>query len=175
MSSLDFILLVIVAVLAIYGYYKGVVSQIGSLVGIIIGIILCRVFAEDLTQFMNGVFLDSTSTKESSMFLNSVIAQVVLFMLGFFGALFISKLLSLTLDTIKLGKVNNILGSIFGVVQGVIILSLALNLWVAVFPNSEIVTDSSNFVDEALINLAPDVLGSDTAQEFYNKAQEVGK
>ena len=174
MSSLDFIFLVAVAVSGIYGYYKGFVSQIGSLVGIMAGIILCRVFAEDFAQCMNEVFLDSTTSKDSSRFLNSVIAQVVIFMIGYFGVRIAAKVMSITLNTVKLGKVNNVSGAIFGVVQGLMLLSLSLNLWVAIFPDSEIAADSNSFFDEALIDFAPNVLGSDTAQEFYNKAQEIG-
>jgi hypothetical protein len=75
---------------------------------------------------------------------------------------------------VKLGKVNSIFGAIFGLVQGLMLLSLSLNLWIAIFPESEIATDSNSFFDEAVIDLAPNVLGSDTAQEFYNKAQEIG-
>ena len=175
MSSLDFIFLVAVAVSAIYGYYKGFVSQIGSLVGVMVGMILCRVFAEDLAQFMNVIFLDSTTSKDSSRFLNSVIAQIVIFMIGYFGVRILAKVMSITLNTVKLGKVNSIFGAIFGLVQGLMLLSLSLNLWIAIFPESEIATDSNSFFDEAVIDLAPNVLGSDTAQEFYNKAQEIGK
>ena len=175
MSTLDIILIVVVVVAAIYGYYKGFVRQIGALAGIIAGIICCRVFAVDFAAFLNDFFLDATSTKDSSRFLNSVVAQVVLFILGYFGARWVASLLTSLLKTAKLSSVNRATGAVFAVVQWLVLLSLALNLWIAIFPSSTIVTESSSFVDERLINLAPDILGSETAKEFFETTKNLAK
>ena len=85
MTTLDFILLAIIVVSALYGYHKGIVAQIGALAGVLVGIFCCRMFSDDFASLLNDVFLDSTSTKASSLFLNSVIAQVVLFLVGYFS------------------------------------------------------------------------------------------
>lgn len=175
MSTLDIILIVVVVVAAMYGYYKGFVRQIGALAGIIAGIICCRVFGADVTAFLNDFFLDATSTKDSSRFLNSVVAQVVLFMLGYFGARWAATLLSSLLKKVKLNTLNRAAGAVFAVVQWLVVLSLALNLWIAIFPSSTIVTDSSSIVDERLINLAPDILGSNTAKEFFETTKNLAK
>lgn len=174
-SVLDIILLVVVLVAAIYGYYKGVVSQIGALAGIVIGIVSCRLFADDLTSFFNGLFIDSTSTNSSAKFLNSIISLVVLFLVGYLGARWMASLLSTVLKKIKLGTINRVIGAIFAIVQGLLILSLALNLWIAIFPNSKAFASSVEGIEERVINLAPDILGSDTAKEFLETANDLAK
>ncbi len=175
MSVLDIILLVVVLVAAIYGYYKGVVSQIGALAGIVIGVVCCRLFADDLTSFFNGLFIDSTSTNSSAKFLNSIISLVVLFLVGYLGARWMASLLSTVLKKIKLGTINRVIGVIFAIVQGLLILSLALNLWIAIFPNSKVFASSVEGIEERVINLAPDILGSDTAKEFLETANDLAK
>ena len=79
------------------------------------------------------------------------------------------------LKAINLGVINRIAGAVFAVVQGLLILSLLLNLWIAIFPDTELLKESSGAVEQRLINLAPDLLGSDTAQEFLNATKELAK
>ena len=167
MTTLDFILLAIIVVSALYGYHKGIVAQIGALAGVLVGILCCRMFSDDFASLLNDVFLDSASTKASSLFLNSVIAQVVLFLVGYFGARWGASLLSKVLKTIKLGTINSIAGSVFAVVQGLVLFSLLLNVWIAINPSTDLVKSSTSIVDEHVINLAPDIFGSDTAKEMF--------
>lgn len=175
MTILDVILIVVVVVTAIYGYYKGILSQIGALAGVLVGIICCRIFASDFTAFLNNLFLEPTSTKTSYHFLNSVVAQVVLFMAGYFGARLIASLLTKISKKVKLNVVNRLAGTVFAVAQGLVIMSLALNLWIAIFPDSELLKSSTSVVDEQLINLAPDIFGSATAKEFFEATKELTK
>ena len=87
---------------------------------------------------------------------------------------FLSKLtrqlhmgLSKVLKTIKLGTINSIAGSVFAVVQGLVLFSLLLNVWIAINPSTDLVKSSTSVVDEHVINLAPDIFGSDTAKEMF--------
>lgn len=175
MTTLDIILIVVVVVAAIYGYYKGILSQIGALAGVLVGIICCRIFASDLTTILNDFFLDATSTTDSSRFLNSVVAQVVLFLVGYFGARWIASLMTTIFKKVKLNIVNRFAGAVFAVVQGLVIMSLVLNLWIAVFPESKLMKPSTGVVDERLINLAPDIFGSETAKEFLEATKDLTK
>ena len=173
MSTLDIVMIVVIVVSAAYGYYKGILSQMGALAGVLVGIICCRLFAEELTSFMNTTFLDPATSKASSRFMNSVIAQVVLFLAGYFGARWVASLIATVLKTIKLGAVNRFAGAVFAVVQWLVVLSLMLNVWIAIFPETELLKSSSGIADERLINLAPDIFGSETAQEMFESATEL--
>lgn len=167
MSTLDIVMIVVIVVSAAYGYYKGILSQMGALAGVLVGIVCCRLFAAELASFMNETFLDPATSKASSRFMNSVIAQVVLFLVGYFGARWGASLLSKVLKTIKLGTINSIAGSVFAVVQGLVLFSLLLNVWIAINPSTDLVKSSTSVVDEHVINLAPDIFGSDTAKEMF--------
>ena len=166
-------MIVVVVVAAIYGYYKGILSQMGALAGVLVGTICCRLMADDFTMFLNETFLDPTTSKASSRFMNSVLSQVVLFLVGFFGARWIASFLSAVLKTVKLGSVNKFAGAVFAVMQWLVIMSLLLNVWIAIFPDTELLTSSTSIVDERMINLAPDIFGSETAQDFFESATEM--
>ncbi|MBR3830358.1 MAG: CvpA family protein [Muribaculaceae bacterium] len=168
MNTLDIVVVSVIVVSAIYGYYKGILSQVGGLVGIIAGVICCRIFGDDLAVFFNDTFANSTSTKESTIFLNNVIAHVVIFVAAYLGMRFVASLMSTVLKKIKLGTINRVAGAVFAPVQWLVILSIALNLWIVVFPETELVKSSSGIANETIINLAPDIFGTDTAQEILN-------
>ena len=175
MSTIDFLLIIVVIAATIYGYCKGILSQMGALAGVLIGILCCRLFADDVAAYFNSYFVDSTSTKSSSMFLNNIIAYIVVFLAAYFGAKLISKLLTTIFAKVKLGVVNRFAGVVFAVVQALVLLSLGLNLWIALFPESELVTSKKGYADERLVNLAPDILGSDMAKDIINATKDLSK
>lgn len=172
MSTIDVLFIFVVIVASIYGYCKGVLAQMGALAGILVGIICCRLFADDVAAFFNEHFLNSTATKSSSMFLNNVVAYVVVFLLAYFSARIIAKLLTAVVKQIKLGIINRFAGAVFAVLQGLIILSLLLNLWIALFPDSGLTKNSKGYTDEKLVNLAPDILGSKTAKDIIDATKD---
>ena len=63
MSTIDVLFIFVVIVASIYGYCKGVLAQMGALAGILVGIICCRLFADDVAAFFNEPILNSTATK----------------------------------------------------------------------------------------------------------------
>ena len=48
MSIIDIVIVVVFVGAIIYGLYKGIISQLGSLGGIILGIIACRIFGDSV-------------------------------------------------------------------------------------------------------------------------------
>ena len=175
MSTIDIVMIAVIVIAAIYGYYKGILAQMGALVGIVGGIICCRLFGDDLATFLNNNFADSTATRATTMFLNNVVAHVVIFVVAYFGARLLASLLSATLKKIKLGIINRIAGAVFAPVQWLVILSIVLNIWIAIFPNTKIMKSTTGIADETIINLAPDILGSQTAQMLQNAADDLTK
>lgn len=168
MNTLDLVVIAVIVVSAIYGYYKGILSQVGGLAGIIAGIICCRMFGDDFAAFLNNTFADSTSTQASTSFLNNVIAHVVIFVVAYLGMRIVASLMSTMLKKIKLGAINKLAGAVFAPVQWLVILSIALNIWIVIFPETELVKSSSGIANETIINLAPDIFGTDTAKDILN-------
>ena len=55
MSVIDIIILIVFVGAIIYGLYKGVIAQLGSLGGIILGIIACRLFGDYATELVSNI------------------------------------------------------------------------------------------------------------------------
>ena len=168
MNTLDLVVLVIIVISAIYGYYKGVLSQLGSVAGVFFGIICCRLFGDTFSKFLTNTFADSTSAAATTEFLNNVIAHVLVFVLAYLSMRIVASMMSKILSTIKLGVVNRVAGAIFAPIQWLVILSLLLNVWIAISPDTKLVSSSAGVATDVVVNLAPDVFGTETAQEILN-------
>lgn len=175
MTTIDIVVMAVVIVAAIYGYYKGILSQMGALAGIIGGVICCRLFGDDLAVFLNNHFADSTETRATTLFLNNVVAHVFIFVAAYFGTRFLASLMSATLKKIKLGIINRIAGAVFAPVYWLVILSIVLNIWIALFPTTKLVKSSNGVATEVVVNLAPDILGSEAAKMLQNAAGDLTK
>ena len=75
MNTLDLVILAVIVISAIYGYYKGILSQLGSIAGVFLGIICCRLFGDVFASFLTETFAGSTTTAASTEFLNNVITM----------------------------------------------------------------------------------------------------
>lgn len=168
MNTLDLVILAVIVISAIYGYYKGILSQLGSIAGVFLGIICCRLFGDVFASFLTETFAGSTTTAASTEFLNNVIAHVLIFVLAYLGMRIVASMMSKVLSTIKLGIINRIGGAVFAPIQWLVMLSLLLNLWIAISPDTELVKSSSGIATETVVNLAPDILGTETAQDILN-------
>lgn len=166
MNTLDLVIIAVIIASAIYGYLKGILSQIGGLTGILVGIICCRLFGSAFATFLNNTFSASSTSQASTEFLNNVVAYVVIFVISYVGMRFVASLMTTVLKHVKLGSINKIAGAVFTSVQGLLILSIALNIWIAIFPETKLVKSSTGIATETIVNFAPDILGSETAQEI---------
>ena len=52
MSAIDILIIIVIAIAAVYGVRKGMISQLGSIVGIVAGIVVCRLFGETLLPLL---------------------------------------------------------------------------------------------------------------------------
>jgi uncharacterized membrane protein required for colicin V production len=69
------------------------------------------------------------------------------------------------LRALHLGIIDRVAGAVFSVFQWLLGLSVVLNVWLAVFPDSDLRTDNQGAVD-AVLTLAPTVFGSETAKNI---------
>ena len=123
MIFFDIITLAVIGWMIFRGKNDGLVAQVFALAGIAIGVALSIIYGAEVGNLLN---LDSQYA-EIVGFLIILITAVVI-------ALFISKFVSKTIEFIKLGWLNSILGVLFSVVKGVAILSL---IYAAIFSLNE--------------------------------------
>ena len=113
MHFFDILTLLVVVWMIVSGIRSGLVSQLLNIVGIIIGVFLAISYGNDV-----GLLLGINA--EYAAIAGFIIVLIITVILSKLAAMLISKLLS----SIKLGWVNKLLGAIFAVIKGVIVLGL---------------------------------------------------
>ena len=121
MNTLDIVLVVPLAFGLIQGFRHGLVKEVGSLVGIVTGIYLARFWSDPVAHLIAKQF-------DWSLAICMTIAYALVFIAGALGIQFLAHILSKLLEVIKVGWLNRTIGSIFGLLKYVLILSVVLNL-----------------------------------------------
>lgn len=162
-GTIDIIIMVVLGAALVYGLIRGLIKQIASLGGIILGIVACRLFAENVgplvMRLMPGVFSSAGSAK--------VVGCILLFLLVYFTVGAIASLTRKLTNALLLGWLDHLLGGVAAVFKWALVLSILLNLWRVISPDSAIFTQSTLMDGEmmpALLRLAPWMLGFTTAQ-----------
>ena len=163
MAIIDIAIIVVFALGLILGLYKGLMEQIGSVAGILLGVIACRIWGDEATRFVASIMPDISASDEAAAYVNSVIGNVFLFLAAYLIAMLIAKLLHTVISNLSLGWINRLLGGVFGIVKWFVILSVVLNLWEALLPDHSIVSTSQlmgGMIAKTALNLAPALFGS---------------
>ena len=148
-----------------YGFRRGALAQIGAIFGVLLGVICCRVFANKLAF----IFVDPTDSTESVV-LAKVLANVVIFVVCYIVGRLIGKTLTAITKSLHLNIFNRIAGMIFTILEYALILSLALNVFIGVFPRTKIATRHTT-VKNMVVNFAPKVLGCPEVASFFSSLQ----
>ena len=127
MTFIDFILLAIIAVALITGWMRGLVHQIGTVAGIILGIIVCRIFGGDVTAY----FVDRSSEHAD---IARACVYAVLFVAVFLGCNLIARLISSILKAVKLKIFDRAAGAVMRTFLWLLFTSLAINIYLSVCP-----------------------------------------
>jgi membrane protein required for colicin V production len=132
MNLLDFLLLIPIVWLCIRGATKGFIIELATLIGIALGILAAYYFADDLQDMIKGYF----SLGEKAI---RVIAYVIIFLVVWLLVYLIGKIFEKSADVIALGWLNKLLGAIFGIVKGVILVCLILFLIEKFDPSQKVI------------------------------------
>ena len=117
MNLIDSICLIIL----IYGSYKGfkngIVSEVLSFFGILLGIYLSKTYYLSVDKYLVTVF-DSTNQ------LVSLISVILIFTLTIILSKILSKVITKALNIMALGLLNKLIGSVFGLLKYLLILCI---------------------------------------------------
>jgi uncharacterized membrane protein required for colicin V production len=172
MSSIDIFILVVTVGALFQGYRKGLIAQLGRLAGFILGTVACRLFSSHITDWLNGREEDLTA---SDMLLNSAIGYVSVFLVVYIASYMIFQMLHEVTHTLKLKAPEHVAGAIFKALEWLVGVSLVLNVWIAIFPDSKVADSNQNKISPSIMSLAPTILGSDTAKEIFDFTTNYGK
>ncbi len=163
MSVIDIIIVVVFVGAIAYGLYKGLIAQLGSLGGVVLGVIACRVWGEEVSRWVGTILPDMASSSHTAAYVNTVIGNVALFLAVFLLTVLIAKLLKSLTNALSLGVFDRLLGAIFGLLKWFLVFSMLLNLWDVLFPGSSLIKSSEiagGLAIKAILDLAPTLFGS---------------
>lgn len=173
----DFLFHIIVigglAVCALKGFYDRLTEQVPSCFGIAFGIVCSYIFRFPVEDYLSA-FINPREYGVDGEFVLSNFSCTLIFIIAysiFYLCTYVLKLFFRILDT---GLLDNISGAIFGMIRGAIFISIALNVWLALFPDSRLLKyamhDDGDIVHEVML-LSPFMLGSENVDELAHKIQ----
>ena len=121
MGTVDIVIIVVIGILTITGFWKGIVKQIFGLVGVIAGYILAVKFYEPSSKFLMSIH---PGTARVISFIAIFLACIVVAHLVGWG---IGKFLAIS----QLGLLNRIGGGLLGFLKGCILVAVMVMLLTA--------------------------------------------
>ena len=115
MNYIDIFLSLVIVWGAYNGFLKGLINELSSILGIIIGVYLAKNFYTYLDVKLKPIF-------ESEADYISILSLMIIFLFTVMIFEIISRLLTKFLKLIALGLLNRIIGYVFGVIKSILIL-----------------------------------------------------
>lgn len=119
MNTIDIILAVCLLPAIYSGLKKGLISQIISLVAIVLGVWLAYQFSAPVGEWVSGWLAASPAGIK-------IISFVLIFVVVFVGLALLGKLLNRALKLVMLGWLNRLLGVVFALVKYLLVLGVAV-------------------------------------------------
>lgn len=134
MNYLDIILICLIGVFALRGFFRGLVQEVISLTSILLALYLSSTFHHLLVPHL-GLYIE-----------NSVTVSALAYAIIFFGTLLVCWLIAKAIRTMLkitlLGWVDRVTGAVFGIIEGVLIGIVILIAFQSFAPESEWYTES---------------------------------
>lgn len=174
MTGLYFIAVLAVALVAVFrGFRAGFIGCVADVLGLGFGITCARMFGEPVEAWLRGVFT-SWGAGVTGDFAYSLTAATLIFVATFIVFRFIGQVLKAAMSVIHVGTFNSLAGCLFCLMEYLLFLSLAFNLFIAVSPRSPLMktatADDGNIVRETMF-LAPALLGCGNFEELAHRIQ----
>lgn len=153
MTAIDIILLFIALCAIVTGAMKGFVRQMGTIAGLIGGILACRIFGDDIAAWALGRGAENAGLLRALVYCG-------LFLVVFLGLSLVARLLGAILSAIKLRVLDRVGGALFRLLLWMLLTSLLLNVYLGICPS-----DRSRFHIASkpwrtvVVEMAPKVLG----------------
>ncbi|MCL2441379.1 MAG: CvpA family protein [Treponema sp.] len=121
-SIIDVVFVGLIGLFIIRCYLKGFVSEFLSLAGIVLGLLAALFLYKNGGEFIRNKFLPDMDI------VPEVLAFIIIFVLIFIIVKVLEKMLIDIIDTVSLTKADGYIGIIFGLAEGIAVISLLLFL-----------------------------------------------
>jgi membrane protein required for colicin V production len=125
LSAVDWILLAVLGLSFLLGVWRGIVQEVLSLVGWVAAFYVSQMYAPMAAAWL--------PMEGSSQMLRYAAGFVVVFVAVLVGTVLVSALIKKLISAVGLGPLDRLLGSLFGLMRGVVIL-LAVTVFVGMTP-----------------------------------------
>jgi uncharacterized membrane protein required for colicin V production len=178
MNNLDYVMLAIVALGLLLGYFRGFIAQIVSISGFILAYLVAFYFYKDFAPLLrNAISLPTYQSYQKYEFivkgfnLDTYILNAIAFAILFFGVKFALVIIGRTLNVIAkapgLHFINRWSGAILGLAEALLIIIIAVNV-ITIVPSDglqKLLANSS--IAPYLINELPIIAGK--LQELWKQ------
>jgi membrane protein required for colicin V production len=133
MNYLDIVIFCILGLLFINGIRKGFILSLASLVALALGIWVAVHFSKFINDILNKTFHPSGSWL-------TILSFALTFLLVVIGVILLAKLLEKVVKTVGLGLANRVIGGLFGLLKGILGVSVLLFIIVSFDPKEKLIT-----------------------------------
>jgi len=133
MNYLDIIIFCILGLLVFNGIRKGFILSLATLIALVLGIWAAIHFSGYISNFLVKLFHPTGNWL-------SVLSYALTFLLVVIGVIVIAKLLEKVVKTVGLGIPNRIIGGLFGLLKGVLGVTVLLFIIVHFDPKEKVIT-----------------------------------
>lgn len=177
-SMFPLIIIVVLILAAWRGWYRGLLHQLASLMGLAFGIVFSRIFCADVSAWLvehcphlgEGIFPEYTY---------SMISVALVFGAVYLLFSLLATVLNSALSILHLGALNSIAGAVFSILKWVLMISVALNLWLSINPDSKLADycdDGDGNIVELVMAVAPALTGTESPDDLeHRRRQEEAK
>ncbi len=158
MSWIDIIIVGVFAFAVVRGLRQGIIGQLGSLAAFVLALIACRAGGQAMADAMGGLVPDSLENTPMGGYIASILGGAIVYGVVYYLVRLVARFIRTVTHALMLGPVDRALGAIFSVLKWGVGLSVVLNLWLALFPKSNFVKESTiggGIAAENLMELAP--------------------
>lgn len=153
MNFLDIVLICIVAVFVLRGFFRGLVKEVLSLIAIVLAIYLASNYQQVLVPHLQ-IYIENEITVSALAYVTIFFGTLIVFWL-------LAKAIRSFLNIALLGWVDRVSGGIFGAIEGGLIALLLLMFLYSFAPDSAWITESwiaprSQHLMELTSDLAPE-------------------
>jgi membrane protein required for colicin V production len=169
MNALDIIIVVILGYGLVWGIFRGMVKEVSSIIGVVGGFVLAYLYYGVVAGWLTGLVS------------NPAYRNILAFMILFCGVVIVVNVIAIVLkyllNLVFLGWFDRLGGAGFGLVKGVLIVSVLFMVLTAFLPKgAPLIKDSACAPYVALVSeKIAAVVSSDVKREFASKLGELKK
>lgn len=136
MNTLNIIVIILLVLSFIYGCSRGIVREVASIAGIVLGVIACRMFGDVATDMaMQMMSLDANES--TSSYAASIVGNGLLFGAVWLLVYLLARMVRGAIHAIRLGFVDRLCGGIFSAAKWMLVVSFVLNMLLVVAPEAD--------------------------------------